>query len=53
MAERVRTGLRLLELETAISRNLDVRGSAELVDYDTSRIAGQAARLAMLIRAGW
>ncbi len=50
MADLLRTGLRLLELETAISRNLDVRGSAELVDYDSSRVAGQAARLAMLIR---
>jgi len=46
----VRVGLRLLELECAIQANVDDSHSAELVDYEVSRTAGQAARLAMLIR---
>src|ERR1700733_8076008 len=46
----VRIGLRLLEFECGIAANIDDTSSAELVDYETSRAAGQAARLAMLIR---
>lgn len=46
----VRIGLRLLEFECGIAANIDDTNSAELVDYETSRAAGQAARLAMLIR---
>lgn len=46
----VRIGLRLLEFECGIASNIDDANSAELVDYETSRAAGQAARLAMLIR---
>lgn len=50
MPTTTRAGLRLFELETAISKNLEDRASAELVDYEVSRTAGQAARVAMLIR---
>lgn len=46
----VRIGLRLLEFECGIAANIDDTNSAELVDYEFSRSAGQAARLAMLIR---
>jgi hypothetical protein len=46
----VRIGLRLLEFECGIASNIDDANSAELVDYETSRSAGQATRLAMLIR---
>jgi hypothetical protein len=46
----VRIGLRLLEFECGIAANIDDTSSAELVDYESSRAAGQAARLAMLIR---
>lgn len=46
----VRIGLRLLEFECGIASNIDDTNSAELVDYEASRAAGQAARLAMLIR---
>lgn len=46
----VRIGLRLLEFECGIASNIDDANSAELVDYEMSRAAGQAARLAMLIR---
>jgi hypothetical protein len=46
----VRIGLRLLEFECGITTNIDDSHSAELVDYEVSRTAGQAARLAMLIR---
>ncbi len=46
----VRIGLRLLEFECGVASNIDDANSAELVDYETSRSAGQAARLAMLIR---
>ena len=46
----VRIGLRLLELECGIAANIDDTNSAELVDYEISRAAGQSARLAMLIR---
>ena len=46
----VRVGLRLLEFECGIASNIDDANSAELVDYDISRSAGQAARFAMLIR---
>lgn len=46
----VRIGLRLLEFECAITANIDFSHSAEMVDYETSRAAGQATRLAMLIR---
>src|SRR5437773_8729451 len=49
-SDAVKVGLRLLELECAISANVEDSNSAELVDYDVSRTAGQAARLAMLIR---
>jgi hypothetical protein len=43
-------GLRLLELETGVSSNIDDTHSAELVDYEASRTAGQAARMAVLIK---
>ena len=46
----IRIGLRLLEFECGISTNIDATHSAELVDYELSRIAGQSARLAMLIK---
>jgi hypothetical protein len=46
----VRVGLRLLEFETGLASNIDDTHSAELVDYEISRIAGQAARVAMLIK---
>jgi hypothetical protein len=46
----VRIGLRLLEFECGIAANIDDTNSVELVDYESSRAAGQAARLAMLIR---
>lgn len=46
----VRIGLRLLEFECGVASNIDDANSAELVDYETSRSAGQATRLAMLIR---
>lgn len=46
----IRIGLRLLEFECGIAANIDDTNSAELVDYESSRAAGQAARLAMLIR---
>ncbi|MGH9444351.1 MAG: helix-turn-helix transcriptional regulator [Terriglobia bacterium] len=46
----VRIGLRLLEFESGVAANIDDANSAELVDYEISRAAGQAARLAMLIR---
>lgn len=48
--DSVRIGLRLLEFECGVSANIDDTNSAELVDYESSRAAGQAARLAMLIR---
>ena len=48
--DAVRMGLRLLEFECGVSSNVDDSHSAELVDYELSRTAGQAARLAMLIR---
>jgi hypothetical protein len=48
--DRTRIGLRLLEFETGVASNIDDTNSAELVDYYASRTAGQAARLAMLIR---
>jgi hypothetical protein len=40
----VRIGLRLLEFECGIAANIDDTNSAELVDYESSRAAGQAAR---------
>jgi len=43
-------GLRLLEFETGLASNIDDTNSAELVDYEASRIAGQAARVAMLVK---
>jgi predicted DNA-binding transcriptional regulator AlpA len=46
----VRIGLRLFEFESGVAANIDDANSAELVDYEISRAAGQAARLAMLIR---
>lgn len=46
----VRAGLRLLEFECGVHANVDDSHSAELVDYETSRTAGQAARIAMLVR---
>ncbi len=46
----VRVGLRLLEFECGVHANVDDSHSAELVDYEASRTAGQAARLAMLVR---
>ena len=46
----VRVGLRLLEFECGVQSNVDDSHSAELVDYELSRTAGQAARLAMLVR---
>lgn len=49
-SDAVRIGLRLLELECGIAANIDDTNSAELVDYEISRAAGQSARLAMLIR---
>ena len=48
--DAVRVGLRLLEFECAVHSNVDDSHSAELVDYEATRTAGQAARLAMLIR---
>jgi predicted DNA-binding transcriptional regulator AlpA len=48
--DAVRIGLRLLEFECGVDANIDDMHSAELVDYEASRTAGQAARLAMLIR---
>jgi len=48
--DAVRIGLRLLEFECGVASNIDDTHSAELVDYEASRTAGQAARLAMLIR---
>jgi len=48
--DATRIGLRLLELECGIASNIDDQNSAELVDYELSRAAGQSARLAMLIR---
>lgn len=48
-AQQSRLGLRLLELEIGLAENVEAT-SPELVDYETSRIAGQAARLAMLIK---
>lgn len=50
MGDPTRLGLRLFELEIGVSENIEGAGSAELVDYEVSRIAGQAARLAMVIR---
>lgn len=49
-SDPVRIGLRLLEFECGVATNIDDTNSAELVDYEFSRAAGQAARLAMLIR---
>ncbi len=48
--DAVSIGLRLLEFECGVATNVDDSHSAELVDYELSRTAGQAARLAMLIR---
>jgi len=48
--DTVRIGLRLLEVECGIDANIDDMHAAELVDYEASRTAGQAARLAMLVR---
>ena len=48
--DHTRIGLRLLEVETGIATNIEDKNSPELVDYEISRVAGQAARLAMLIR---
>jgi len=48
--DAVRIGLRLLEFECGVDANIDDMHAAELVDYEASRTAGQAARLAMLIR---
>ena len=48
--ESIKTGLRVLEFECGVSANIDDSHSAELVDYELSRTAGQAARIAMLIR---
>lgn len=48
--DAVRIGLRLLEFECGVETNIDDMHAAELVDYEASRTAGQAARLAMLIR---
>ena len=48
--DTVHSGLRLLEFECGVHANIEVTRSPELVDYESSRIAGQAARLAMLIR---
>ena len=45
-----RIGLRLFELEAGLTENVEDKNSAELVDYEVSRTAGQAARLAMAIR---
>jgi hypothetical protein len=49
-SDGVRIGLRLLEFECGVAANIDDTNSAELVDYELSRSAGQSARLAMLIR---
>ncbi len=48
--DAVRMGLRLLEFECGVDANIEDMHAAELVDYEVSRTAGQAARLAMLIR---
>jgi hypothetical protein len=48
--DSLRIGLRLLEFECGVHANVDDSHSAELVDYEMSRTAGQSARLAMLIR---
>ena len=45
-----RLGLRLFELETGLSENIEDANSAELVDYEVSRVAGQASRIAMVLR---
>lgn len=45
-----RLGLRLFEFETGVHENVDATNSAELVDYDASRTAGRAARVAMILR---
>ena len=50
MGDPTRLGLRLFELEIGLSENVEDAKSAELVDYEVSRIAGQAARLAMVVR---
>jgi hypothetical protein len=39
-----------MEFECGVHANIDDSHSAELVDYETSRTAGQAARVAMLVR---
>jgi hypothetical protein len=48
--DQTRVGLRLLEFETGVSSNIDDSHSAELVDYEASRTAGQAGRMAMLVK---
>lgn len=50
MGDPTSLGLRLFEFEIGLSENIEDARSAELVDYDVSRIAGQAARLAMVVR---
>ncbi len=40
--DAVRIGLRLLEFECGVDANIDDAHAAELVDYETSRTAGQA-----------
>ena len=50
ISDPTRLGLRLFELEIGLTENIEDARSAELVDYEVSRIAGQAARLAMVVR---
>lgn len=49
MADHTRIGLRLNEVEAAISENVD-HASPELVDYEVTRTHGQAMRIAMIVR---
>lgn len=49
MADNTRIGLRLNEVEAAISENVE-HASPELVDYEVTRTHGQAMRIAMIVR---
>lgn len=49
MTDPIRIGLRLNEIEAAISENVE-HSSPELVDYEVTRTHGQAMRIAMMVR---
>jgi hypothetical protein len=49
MVDNTRIGLRLNEVEAAISENVE-HSSPELVDYEVTRTHGQAMRIAMIVR---